>query len=108
MEHLGSNPANAASNGRETTPRIGGEKLTATAGTAPVHSKRSPLRVVMTVLAGILAVAGVGSLAALLLEAFRGEVIWPGFAAGAFYALPVAFLLMAGLVIDSIVRRRRG
>lgn len=107
MEHLGSNPANAASNGRETIPRAGEEILAAT-GTAPVHSKRSPLRVVLTVLAGILAAAGVGSLAALLLEAFRGEVIWPGFAAGAFYALPVAFLLMAGLVIDSIVRRRRG
>ena len=62
----------------------------------------------ITALAGLLAVAGAGSLAALLLEALRGEAIWPGFAAGAFYALPLAFLMMAGLVIDSIVRRRRG
>ncbi|MER2134776.1 MAG: hypothetical protein ABS910_08880 [Arthrobacter sp.] len=70
--------------------------------------KRSPLRMLLTALAGLLAVAGVASLAALLLEALKGEVIWPGFAAGAFYALPLAFLMMAGLVIDSIVRRRRG
>ncbi|MGW9402991.1 hypothetical protein ACWGQ2_03375 [Arthrobacter sp. NPDC055585] len=74
----------------------------------PEKTRRSPLRMLVTALAGLLAVAGVGSLGALLLEALRGEVIWPGFAAGAFYALPLAFLMMAGLVIDSIVRRRRG
>ncbi|MFZ3453478.1 hypothetical protein [Arthrobacter sp. 7Tela_A1] len=76
-------------------------------GTVP-RTSRSPLRLIVTVLAGLLALAGVASLAALLLEALRGESVWPGFAAGAFYALPVAFVLMAGLVIDSIVRRRRG
>ena len=89
MEHLGPTPANSRANGAE-------------------NPKRSPLRTLVTALAGLLAVAGVGSLAALLLEALKGEVIWPGFAAGAFYALPLAFLMMAGLVIDSIVRRRRG
>ncbi|MBD8045155.1 hypothetical protein H9638_15195 [Arthrobacter sp. Sa2BUA2] len=62
----------------------------------------------MTVLAAVLALAGVASLGVLLLQALQGAEIWPGFAAGAFYALPVAFLLMAGLVIDSIVHRRRG
>lgn len=89
MEHLGPTPSNNRAGG--------GEKPT-----------RSPGRMLFTALAGMLAVAGVVSLAALLLEALRGEVIWPGFAAGAFYALPLAFLMMAGLVIDSIVRRRRG
>ena len=89
MEHLGPTPANSRTDG-------------------PEKSTRSALRMLLTALAGVLAVAGVGSLAALLLEALRGEVIWPGFAAGAFYALPLAFLMMAGLVIDSIVRRRRG
>ncbi|WP_066301782.1 hypothetical protein [Arthrobacter luteolus] len=74
----------------------------------PPRSRRSPLRLVLTVVAAVLAVAGVASLGLLLLEALRGAEIWPGFAAGAFYALPVAFLLMAGLVIDSIVHRRRG
>ncbi|MER2137254.1 MAG: hypothetical protein ABS909_05260, partial [Arthrobacter sp.] len=80
------------------------ENLAGSAG----KPKRSPVRMLVTALAGLLAVAGVGSLAALLLEALRGEVIWPGFAAGAFYALPLAFIMMAGLVIDSILRRRRG
>ncbi|MCC3284111.1 hypothetical protein [Arthrobacter caoxuetaonis] len=75
---------------------------------APPRTPRSPLRLIVTVLAALLALAGVASLAALLLEALRGESVWPGFAAGAFYALPIAFVLMAGLVIDSIVRRRRG
>ncbi|MFZ3416844.1 hypothetical protein [Arthrobacter sp. 3Tela_A] len=89
MEHLGPTPSNSRADGSQ-------------------KSKRSPLRMLITALAGLLAVAGAGSLAALLLEALRGEAIWPGFAAGAFYALPLAFLMMAGLVIDSIVRRRRG
>ena len=68
----------------------------------------TPARLTLTILAGVLAMVGVASLGALLLEALQGETIWPGFAAGAFYALPVAFLLLAGLVIDSIVHRRRG
>ncbi|GAA1356576.1 hypothetical protein GCM10009636_26130 [Arthrobacter koreensis] len=93
MEHLGPHHADSADG-------------TAAQGTA--RKKRSPLRLPAGILAAALAVAGVGSLAALLLEALRGEAVWPGFAAGAFYCLPLAFLMMAGLVIDSIVRRRRG
>ncbi|MBF4993432.1 hypothetical protein ITX31_04805 [Arthrobacter gandavensis] len=94
MEHLGPTPADNAAAG---TPVQGA-----------ASGRRSPFRTLATTLAAVLAVAGVGSLAALLLEALRGEAVWPGFAAGAFYCLPLAFLMMAGLVIDSIVRRRRG
>ncbi|MBD7996589.1 hypothetical protein H9639_14925 [Arthrobacter sp. Sa2CUA1] len=72
------------------------------------RSRRSAVRRILTVLAAVLAVAGVASLGLLLLQALGGAEIWPGFAAGAFYALPAAFLLMAGLVIGSIVHRRRG
>ena len=56
----------------------------------------------------MLAVVGILCLGAVLLSSLRGESVWPGFAAGALYALPAAFLLMAGLVIDGIRRRRRG
>ena len=94
----------------KTTGRTADSALGNTSSTlgAPPRSVRSLVRLVLTVLAAVLAVAGVASLGLLLLEALRGAEIWPGFAAGAFYALPVAFLLMAGLVIDSIVHRRRG
>ncbi|MBP3037805.1 hypothetical protein J2M53_16315 [Arthrobacter sp. zg-ZUI100] len=68
----------------------------------------SPLRRSVTGAAALLAVLGLLSLGAVLLSALRGESVWPGFAAGAIYLLPVAFVLMAGLVIDGIRRRRRG
>lgn len=93
--------------GHPAEPTFGNAAGSIGPGTPP-RTRRSPARLVLTVLAGVLAVAGVVSLSALLLTALQGESIWPGFAAGAFYALPAAFLLMAGLVIDSIVHRRRG
>ena len=65
-------------------------------------------RRVLTGAAALLAVVGLLCLAVVVLSGLRSESIWPGYAAGAFYALPVAFLLMAGLVIDGIRRRRRG
>ena len=108
MEHLGSDPAHGTASGGSNGQQNTTGKARENAGSRPGSRRRSPLRVLLAVLAGVLAVAGVASLAALLLEALSGGIIWPGFAAGAFYALPVAFLLMAGLVIDSIVRRRRG
>ncbi|MEB7503828.1 hypothetical protein [Arthrobacter koreensis] len=107
MEHQGPAPADKTHGSTGAVPRQGTD-FSGSAAQLPVQRKRSPLRLAATALAAVLAVAGVASLAALLLEALRGEVIWPGFAAGAFYALPLAFLIMAGLVIDSIVRRRRG
>lgn len=65
-------------------------------------------RRILTGTAALLAVVGLLCLGAVVLSGMRGEGIWPGFAAGAFYALPAAFLLMAGLVIEGIGRRRRG
>lgn len=65
-------------------------------------------RRILTGAAALLAVVGLLCLGAVLLSGLRGESVWPGFAAGAFYGLPAAFLLMAGLVIDGIRRRRRG
>jgi hypothetical protein len=65
-------------------------------------------RRILTGAAALLAVVGLLCLGVVVLSGLRSESVWPGFAAGAFYALPVAFLLMAGLVIDGIRRRRRG
>ncbi|MFJ7751738.1 hypothetical protein ACIQXM_17505 [Arthrobacter sp. NPDC097144] len=65
-------------------------------------------RRVLTGVAALLAVLGLLCLGAVLLSALRGESVWPGYAAGAIYALPAAFLLMAALIIDGIRRRRRG
>ncbi|MET4060799.1 hypothetical protein ABIB35_002355 [Arthrobacter sp. UYP6] len=65
-------------------------------------------RRILTGAAAFLAVLGMLCLAAVLLSALRGESVWPGFAAGAIYALPTAFLLMAALIIDGIRRRRHG
>ena len=79
--------------------RAGGDRRPATAGT---------WRRVLTVAAAVLAVAGLLSLGMVLLAALGSAAVWPGFAAGSIYLLPVAFLLMAGLVIDGIRRRRRG
>ncbi|MCC3270714.1 hypothetical protein MUG94_02490 [Arthrobacter gengyunqii] len=68
----------------------------------------SPLRRILTGTAALLAVVGLLCLGAVLLSGLRGESVWPGFAAGAIYLLPAAFVLMAGLIIDGIRRRRRG
>lgn len=76
-------------------------------GGAPGRSRRAPLQRLFAALAGLLAVAGLVSLAAILLGALNGTEVWPGFAAGAIYALPAAFILMGVLVIDGIRRRRR-
>ena len=58
--------------------------------------------------AAFLALLGMLCLGAVVISGLRGEPVWPGFAAGAFYALPLAFVLMAGLIIAGIRRRRRG
>ncbi|WP_104104977.1 hypothetical protein [Arthrobacter sp. 08Y14] len=73
--------------------------------TAP---QKSIVRRVLSGTAATLAVLGLLCLGVVLLSALRGESVWPGFAAGAIYLLPAAFLLMAGLIIDGIRRRRRG
>ncbi|WP_246657829.1 hypothetical protein [Arthrobacter yangruifuii] len=71
-------------------------------------SRRSPVRRAAAVLAAVLALFGLGTLAAVLLLALGGQSVTPWLVAASFYALPLAFLLMAGLVIDGIRRRRRG
>ncbi|MCQ2001374.1 hypothetical protein [Arthrobacter zhaoxinii] len=70
--------------------------------------RRSPLRRVAGVLAAVLALFGLGTLAAVLLLSLQGQAVAPWLVAASLYALPLAFLLMAGLVIDGIRRRRRG
>ena len=101
-------PSTGKSAGQHAETAPGSTAANIGPGTTTPRMRRSPVRLVLTILAGLLAVVGVASLGALLLAALQGGSIWPGFAAGAFYALPVAFLLMAGLVIGSIVHRRRG
>ncbi|MDN3481779.1 hypothetical protein QMA10_07565 [Arthrobacter sp. APC 3897] len=83
---------------------------TPTPGETPQRTalQRSFLRRLLSGTAAMLAVLGLLCLGAVLLSALRGESVWPGFAAGAIYLLPAAFLLMAGLIIDGIRRRRRG
>lgn len=65
-------------------------------------------RRILTGVAALLAVVGLLCLGVVVLSGLRSESFWPGFAAGAFYGLSAAFLLMVGLVIDGIRRRRRG
>jgi hypothetical protein len=58
------------------------------------------------VAAVLLSVAGVVSVAAILAGAWAGTRAWTGFAWIAFTTLPAAFILLAGLVVRSIRRRR--
>ncbi|MCC9175566.1 hypothetical protein [Arthrobacter sp. zg-Y179] len=73
-----------------------------------VPPRKSPLRWFATLLAAVLALFGLGTLAAVLILSLGGEAVAPWLVAASLYALPLAFLLMAGLVIDGIRRRRRG
>ncbi len=64
-------------------------------------------RFALVVAAVVLAVLGLGSLAAVLLtELLQGDP-WPGFVLLAYACLPLGFLLMIVTVILSIRRRRR-
>jgi hypothetical protein len=54
----------------------------------------------------VLCAAGLGSLVAVLAAAGAGTRIWTGFPWIAFTTLPVAFILMLGLLVRSIRRRR--
>lgn len=73
-----------------------------------ISNGTSPLRRVAAALAGVLALFGLACLATVLFLALQGRTVEPWLVAATFYALPLAFVLMAGLVIDSIRRRRRG
>ncbi|MDQ0733585.1 hypothetical protein [Arthrobacter agilis] len=64
-------------------------------------------RSVILVLAVIFAAVGLLSLAAILATAFLQGTVWPGFVLATYFCLPIAFLLMASLLIWSAVSRRR-
>lgn len=64
-------------------------------------------RLVLTVLAVSVALIGLLSLAAVLVTAFLQGEVWPGFVAGAYVCLPVAFLLMTALVLAGVRSRGR-
>ena len=73
-----------------------------------VSSRKSPLRRFAALLAAVLALFGLGTLGAVLLLSLGSQAVAPWLVAASLYALPLAFLLMAGLMIDGIRRRRRG
>lgn len=68
----------------------------------------SVLRRAAAILAGLLALFSLGCLAAILILYMQGAAVAPWLIAACYFALPLAFVLMAGLVIDGIRRRRRG
>lgn len=67
----------------------------------------SGARFVILVAAVVFASLGILSLAAILVTAFLQGPVWPGFVLGTYVCLPLAFLLMALLIIVSAIERRR-
>ena len=61
----------------------------------------------LAAVAGVLAVFGLGTLAAVLILALQGQSVAPWLVGAAYFALPLAFLLMAASVINGIRRRRK-
>ncbi|GAA1133990.1 hypothetical protein GCM10009582_34520 [Arthrobacter flavus] len=77
----------------------------------PDHGSNTPERnlprLILMVTAVALAIIGLLSLTAVLITAFLQGTVWPGFVAGAYVCLPVAFVLMILMVISGIRARRR-
>jgi hypothetical protein len=70
-------------------------------------TERSPgARRLILGLAVTLAAIGLLSLAAILATAFLQGTVWPGFVLATYVCLPIAFLLMASLVVWSAISRR--
>lgn len=63
-------------------------------------------RTAIMVLAVTFAAIGLLSLVAILLSALLQGAVWPGFVLATYFCLPIAFLLMASLVLWSVVSRR--
>lgn len=61
----------------------------------------------MMVTAVVLAAVGLLSLTGVLVTAFLQGDVWPGFMAGAYFCLPIAFVLMIALVLSGVRARRR-
>ncbi|MEG9246977.1 hypothetical protein V6S67_02675 [Arthrobacter sp. Soc17.1.1.1] len=76
-------------------------------GTGDTQDGRSRGRSVVLILAVAFAAVGLVSLAAILATAFLQGTVWPGFVLATYFCLPIAFLLMAALVVWSAVSRRR-
>ncbi|MDM7990820.1 hypothetical protein [Arthrobacter sp. zg-Y877] len=74
---------------------------------SPPSPRPGTLRRAAGVLAGALALFGLGTLGAVLVLSLQSQQVAPWLVAASLYALPAAFLLLAGLVIDGIRRRRR-
>jgi hypothetical protein len=68
--------------------------------------RSSGARRVILGLAVTLAAIGLLSLAAILATAFLQGTVWPGFVLATYVCLPIAFLLMASLVVWSAISRR--
>ncbi len=75
--------------------------------THDAQDERSPGRSVVLILAVAFAAVGLISLAAILATAFLQGSVWPGFVLATYFCLPIAFVLMASLVVWSAVSRRR-
>lgn len=64
-------------------------------------------RLVLLVSAVVLAAAGLAALLAVLVSAWLGAEVWPGFVTAAYFLLPLGFLLMIVNVVVSVVLRSR-
>jgi hypothetical protein len=71
------------------------------------RDERARGRSVVLILAVAFAAVGLVSLAAILATAFFQGTVWPGLVLATYFCLPIAFLLMAALVVWSAVSRRR-
>lgn len=67
------------------------------------HGFRRPL----TIVAAVVAILSLAAVAAVIAVAFANEVAPVWVTATALYGLPLAFILMAALVVDAVWARRR-
>ncbi|MBM7847749.1 hypothetical protein [Arthrobacter roseus] len=74
---------------------------------APEHAPQDRILRAGTVAAVVLAAIGLTSLVAVLISAAVGVQVWPGLLLLAYTCLPVAFIVLAAMVVVGLVRRRR-
>lgn len=70
------------------------------------NSEASKLLATVVLLAAAISVAGIASLAVILIGALFGAEMWPGFVGIAWAGFPVAFLLMGAMILRNLRRRR--
>lgn len=71
------------------------------------HAPQDRVLRVGTIAAVVLAAVGVTSLAAVLISTAVGAQVWPGLLFLAYTCLPLAFIVLAAMVIVGLVHRRR-